>query len=72
VGALDPEELRKGIKEGGVAKPKMLEPGSGDDEEEDESQMTQEQIGLVIFHKLKSKIVRKISEIISISRIFLC
>lgn len=55
MGALDADELRKGIKEGGVAKPKVLEPGSGDDEEEDESLMTQEQIGFVNFHKLPSK-----------------
>jgi hypothetical protein len=38
--------LRKGIAEGVKHKPKVLEPGSGDDDEEDESLLTQEQIGL--------------------------
>ena len=42
--AVDSDELCKGIKEGLKAKPKVLEPGSGEDDEEDESTLTQEEL----------------------------
>lgn len=44
-GAVDPEELSHGLAHGAPPKFQAYEPGSGPEEEEDESEMTAEQIG---------------------------
>lgn len=58
VGAVDADELRKGISVGVSAKPKVLEPGSGEDEEVDESMLTQEQLGFdLVFIFIKMTLI---------------
>ena len=46
IGPIDPDELKKGISAASSSKPKCYEPGSGPEDEDDESGLTEEQLGM--------------------------
>lgn len=57
-GAVDPEELSHGLAQTTPPKFQAYEPGSGPEDDEDESEMTAEQIGktLYILNQLPTKL----------------
>jgi hypothetical protein len=46
---VDAEKLMKGLSKAPLSKPKCYEPGSGPEEDDDESGLTPDQIGKYIF-----------------------